>query len=76
MLTVPAFCVLVYTTIHPVVSTVWMGVTYSLAAVRTFVSIPLFKYILRQILKRFIKRFIHKLMHDLHTTITVYFFKF
>lgn len=41
ILTIPVFGLLAFTTVHPLFSTVWLGVTYSVAAASMWPSIPL-----------------------------------
>ena len=35
LLTVPVFCILAFTHVYPLVGTIWLGITYSFAAVST-----------------------------------------
>jgi len=41
LLTIPVFGLLAFTTVHPLVSTLWLGITYSIAAASMWPSIPL-----------------------------------
>ncbi|XP_054707597.1 major facilitator superfamily domain-containing protein 1-like [Uloborus diversus] len=41
VLTIPVFGLLAFTTVHPLVSTIWLGITYSVAAASMWPSIPL-----------------------------------
>ncbi|XP_072026984.1 lysosomal dipeptide transporter MFSD1-like [Amphiura filiformis] len=41
ILTIPVFGLLAFTTVHPLVSTLWLGFTYSFAAASLWPSIPL-----------------------------------
>ncbi|BFY99342.1 hypothetical protein BsWGS_02382 [Bradybaena similaris] len=41
VLTIPVFCLLAFTYVYPLVSTLWLGVTYSFAAASMWPSIPL-----------------------------------
>lgn len=41
VLTIPVFGLLAFSSVHPLVSTIWLGVTYSIAAASMWPSIPL-----------------------------------
>uniref|UniRef100_T1ITK3 Lysosomal dipeptide transporter MFSD1 n=1 Tax=Strigamia maritima TaxID=126957 RepID=T1ITK3_STRMM len=41
LFTLPVFCLLAFTEIHPLVSTVWFGITYSIATASMLASLPL-----------------------------------
>ncbi|XP_067127129.1 lysosomal dipeptide transporter MFSD1-like isoform X2 [Centruroides vittatus] len=40
-LSIPVFALLAFTSVHPLVSTIWLGITYSIAAASMWPSIPL-----------------------------------